>query len=386
MKNILLMTLIVFMMMAGCKGKTEKKETETVTETETEVQQNGIVEFDKRFWRNAIGTSVWLTTYHEERVQKFTSVVEYVDQNLNSEYEQRIIIATDDRALDVGFISIQVEYNNAKEEFILVVREELCYQVITPEIPLVVNLTFPGLMPTRGLIVEENNKKRYFTINDNCSGQENSAPLIISEYTEVYHQGSLTGFDNFSFFGDTLIPWTVHKTSTNEMSVFESIELKYENRVHKLKPAGYDLRLDGYYVDFSSYISFIDYNFDGFMDIGFDNIHESGSMNPKSLIYLYNPKVNAFQFNEILSACSNLSIDTDKKIVTDHHIGAQRSYATRQFKWENNYFTIVYHETMDYDNELEIYTKTTNTLKNNGKWEEKTEKLTFEELTKDDEH
>ena len=380
MKNILLTALIVCIFMAGCKGKTENKETETA------IQQNGIVEFDKRFWRNAIGTSVWLTTYHEERAQQFPSVVEYVDPNLNSDYEQRIIIATNGSSLLVGFISVQLEYNDAKEEFVLVVREEHCYQYITPESPLVVNLTFPGLMPTRGLIVEENNTKRYFTINDNSSGLEDSAPLIISEYTEVYHQGSLEGFDQFFFFGDTIIPWTAYRISENGMSIFDSIGLIYENNVHELKPAGYDLRLSGYYVDFSSYISCEDYNFDGFIDIGFDNSHESGSLNPKSLIYLYNPQTNFWEFNEILSAISNLSIDTDKKIVSDHHIGAQGSYATRHFKWENNQFTLVYHETMEYDNESEIYTKTTNTLKNNGKWEEKIEKLTFEELTKEDEH
>jgi hypothetical protein len=98
-----------------------------------------------------------------------------------------------------------------------------------------------------------------------------------------------------------------------------------------------DLNLDeGYYTDTpEALFSFQDMNFDGYADVSFIRI--TGVSNVWSDYYLYDPKTRSWNFNEVLSEYSTLSIDEKNKQLTYYNKGGFGGawYESGTLEWVN---------------------------------------------------
>ena len=197
----------------------------------------------------------------------------------------------------------------------------------------------------------------------------------------------LIDFATNSWFKGEMIPYTPFTTIVDGKHRLERLQVAYEG-IHMLEPVNYGLMVEvddwNELVVDTGWIFFTDYNFDGFMDIGFDNNMSSSSMNPKNVIYIFYPDEQRYEYHEEISNITNLSVDDQKNLIEQHYVGRQGAYAILRFNWVSNRLNRVYHELLEYDDEMDNYTKTIKTLKSDGSWETKSEVLSFSDIMGDE--
>ena len=180
-------------------------------------------------------------------------------------------------------------------------------------------------------------------------------------------------------FSDQSIPITVFRKPVkseffNGISVYK-LEFVYDGSQKVINATG-DFNEEMILTD----IITNDYNFDNYMDVGI--LYTPGSSNSFYLTFLYDPNTKKYVYNKELSDLSYVYPDKETQTVRYHMKGGHAGaiYNAGEYEWRNGKLTHIVSIDQDYDDESEKYIRTTKTLQNDGKWDEKTESFTYEEL------
>ncbi len=97
--------------------------------------------------------------------------------------EDGIYLAISPDATVYSFKFVAVHAESAKSGLQYVIDEELySIEELTPDKPFLVKMQFVGLMPTYGIVFEDqNNHERFYTINAKGTGREESYPYYLNE-------------------------------------------------------------------------------------------------------------------------------------------------------------------------------------------------------------
>ncbi len=89
-----------------------------------------------------------------------------------------LVISPDDTVYSFKFVAVHVE-----EGLQYVIDQELySIEELAPDKPFLVKMQFVGMLPTYGIVFEDqNNQERFCTINAKGTGREESDPYFLSE-------------------------------------------------------------------------------------------------------------------------------------------------------------------------------------------------------------
>jgi len=128
-------------------------------------------------WFTAEGTGLKVTYATQDILSQYENYKTYTDESAPLEPK---IIFTSTNAIDLEFLAIRMEYNEAKGEFFLIEDASMASSIIRPNTPFVVNWQGAGSFPNRAVaFYDRNDVKRYFTISGNDSGE--GAPVLLIE-------------------------------------------------------------------------------------------------------------------------------------------------------------------------------------------------------------
>ncbi|MCL2186856.1 MAG: hypothetical protein FWB86_13545 [Treponema sp.] len=128
-------------------------------------------------WFTAADTGLKVTYATRDILNQYENYVTYIDESALLEPK---IIFTSTNAIDLEFLAIRMEYNEAKGEFFLIEDASMASSIVRPDTPFVVNWQGAGSFPHRAVaFYDRNDVKRYFTISGNDSGE--GAPVILIE-------------------------------------------------------------------------------------------------------------------------------------------------------------------------------------------------------------
>ena len=117
----------------------------------------------------------------------------------------------------------------------------------------------------------------------------------------------------------------------------------------------------------SFYISYNDYNFDGFLDI---NVVIEHVNNAENNIFLYNSQTKSYVASSELSGEGSISLNLEAQTVETKHFITGSIFTSREYKWENGQFKLIGTENQEWDSTLEKYMLTIRTLLIDGSWAE----------------
>ena len=134
-----------------------------------------LLEGDLWFAAADIGLKVTYAT--RDILNQYENYVTYIDESTPVEPK---IIFTSTNAIDLEFLAIRMEYNEAIGEFFLIEDASMASSIIRPDTPFVVNWLEAGSFPNRAVaFYDRNDVKRYFTISGNDSGE--GSPVLLIE-------------------------------------------------------------------------------------------------------------------------------------------------------------------------------------------------------------
>jgi len=130
---------------------------------------------DGDFWFTVGDTGLKVGRVNQATLNQLSSYHSFFEESVPLEY---MIIFTSTNAIDLEYLAIRMEYDEAKGEFFLI--EEASIASSIPDTPFVVNWEPQTEFPHRAVaFYDRNNIKRYFTISGNDSGE--GAPVLLIE-------------------------------------------------------------------------------------------------------------------------------------------------------------------------------------------------------------
>ena len=104
-----------------------------------------------------------------EILNQYENYVTFIDDISPEEYK---IIFTSTDAIDLEFLAIRMDYNEAKNELSLDVVKSIASAIVRPDRPFVVNWEPQSEFPHRAVaFYDRNNIKRYFPISGNATSE-----------------------------------------------------------------------------------------------------------------------------------------------------------------------------------------------------------------------
>jgi len=156
-------------------GAGESIETETLAQTLQAAQANNRYTkiFDGDLWFTAADTGlkvIFATQIAaQEILNQYENYVTFIDDISPEEYK---IIFTSTDAIDLEFLAIRMDYNEAKNELSLDVVKSMASAIVRPDRPFVVNWEPQSEFPHRAVaFYDRNNIKRYFPISGNATSE-----------------------------------------------------------------------------------------------------------------------------------------------------------------------------------------------------------------------
>lgn len=370
MKNILFTITIIVFLLSACNRNNAK----------TSAPAGG-----DNLWFTAAGVNVTIANEEILKQSNYENYARFTDTDAPE--NQWLIFSTDGKAVDLGYIAIQLEYNEDEEKFYLIEDAEKCYQVIRPEMPFVVNWSEVGTMPHRGIKLEDEKGIRYFAIIANSEEVEEdgtarrTAPVVLAEYP--FSTGKARHFAHYVTFNNKSIPMNIYYSNYDGVEHYDDLYFvkkfifEYDGKIHTINMDGMENFPFNDPKSFDIIDASVDYNFDNYMDIAV--LSGRGAYHSWANIFIYNPRTQTFYHHDELSKMPDVWTDAESKTVKVHGKGGHAGliYNFKEYKWENDQLKLIHSVSQDYDEELELYICITMTLQNNGAWEEKRE--TFKE-------
>jgi len=148
MKNLLftLTGLVIIAISAfvftACNRDANQSTAGYVTQTHTADTEEGFTagfdssELADDYWFAAEGTGLKVTYATRDILNQYENYFTYIDESAPVEPK---IIFTSTNAIDLKFLAIRMEYNEAKGEFFLIEDASMASSIIRPDTPFVVN-------------------------------------------------------------------------------------------------------------------------------------------------------------------------------------------------------------------------------------------------------
>lgn len=112
------------------------------------------------------------------------------------------------------------------------------------------------------------------------------------------------------------------------------------------------------------FVSLIDMNFDGFLDL---QIPESlGSINVYYACYLWNPATESFERNDYLEEITSPRFDPARKEISSFCHGSATDNVEALYAWRNGRLTMLWRKTQSYDEDLGRFVLTEENLREDG--------------------
>ncbi len=93
-----------------------------------------------------------------------------------------LVISPDDTVYSFKFVAVHVEEGPQYLLQYLIDEELYAIEELTSDKPFLVKMQFVGLLPTYGIVLEDqNNHERFYTINAKGTGREESYPYYLNE-------------------------------------------------------------------------------------------------------------------------------------------------------------------------------------------------------------
>jgi len=184
--------LIAAFMFASC---IKKSETQTTASEHSDTEEGFDAGFDASYllegdlWFTAADTGLKVTYATRDILNQYENYITYIDESAPVEPK---IIFTSTNVIDLEFLAIRMEYNEAKGEFFLIEDASMASSIIRPDTPFVVNWLEAGSFPNRAVaFYDRNDVKRYFTISGNDSGEGSPVLLIERQASQHYSVADL---------------------------------------------------------------------------------------------------------------------------------------------------------------------------------------------------
>ncbi|MDR0502256.1 MAG: hypothetical protein LBH16_02930 [Treponema sp.] len=180
-KFSLISVLIFVLIFTACTKKSEtQQQTATAAQTQiTDTEEDFSAGFDPSYlldgdlWFTAADTGLKGTfatqIAAQEILNQYENYVAFIDDISPEEYK---IIFTSTHAIDLEFLAVRMDYNEAKNELSLDVVKSIVSAIVRPDRPFVVNWEPQLEFPHRAVaFYDRNNIKRYFPISGNATSE-----------------------------------------------------------------------------------------------------------------------------------------------------------------------------------------------------------------------
>ena len=183
-KTVFAVIVITALVFTACNRSVSQSTASYGSQTHTSDTEEG---FDAGFdlssmlggdlWFAAADTGLKVAYVNNDILNQFENYVSYFDESAPIEHK---IIFTSTNAVDLEYLAIRIDYNEANGEFFLVEEASIVSPIVRPDRPFVVNWMEAGSLPQRAVaFYDRNDVKRYFTISGNNSGQ--GSPVLLIE-------------------------------------------------------------------------------------------------------------------------------------------------------------------------------------------------------------
>ena len=172
---IIAITVLVF---SACKRNTSNGSQSQITDTEEGFSAgfDPSALLDGELWFTEVNTGLKVTFATQDILNLYENYATYNDAISPLELK---IIFTSDNAIDLEFLGIRWEYNEAREYY-FPIANPMASSIVRHDRPFVVNWEEQGSLPHRAVAFYDRNEvKRYFSISLNNSGE--GAPVILAE-------------------------------------------------------------------------------------------------------------------------------------------------------------------------------------------------------------
>ena len=330
----------------------------------------------------------------------------YEQYNINNEYSHKIAFIPNVPVKDFSWLSVGFKYDDdwdfVRDDdggFVFVVEEELYrLEELLPQKPLVVSWVEVGMMSVFGYSYRDTDgQKKYFVgMVRNYGGdeeeeeeaeggnapKESASPYIIWQFFPETPEPDFNQMQKLIYpvtFNNKTIPMTVYYTRVRDGEyLMHLLDFEYDGKNHSINLDG--LENNTFYdPDYFDKIYVDDYNFDNYMDISFLSLR--GAYHSFYQIYIYNPQEQKFYHHADLDYMPDILRDEKTQTIKSHgksgHAGLL--YTDNELKWENGQFTPIYRAIQSYDEDLDLYILTTETLEN-GVWKKQTQTFKAEDF------